>query len=229
MTKSSSDNLLPKALTGIYDTLYRSYGPQGWWPGRSRFEMIVGAVLTQNTAWSNVEKAIKNLKAEGVLSSPMKLHGLGRNKLARLIRPAGYYNVKAARLKNFTDFLLRKYGGSLNRLAAAGTERLRQELLGVNGIGPETCDSIMLYAFGRPVFVVDAYTKRIFSRHGFFRRDLAYDSVQAVFMKNLPSDENIFNEYHALIVRLAKDHCRTKPGCEKCPLNGMKFLAKASW
>ena len=219
-------NNLPPTLIGIYKKLYKSYGPQGWWPAESRFEVIVGAILTQNTAWSNVEKAIKGLKAEGCLSSPSKLHSLDKKRLARLIRPAGYYNVKAARLKNFTTFLMKKYNGSLSRMSKGPADRLRHELLEVNGIGPETCDSILLYAFRRPYFVVDAYTKRIFSRHGLFRNDPAYEAVQAIFMKNLPLDLRIFNEYHALIVRLGKDYCKEKPGCERCPLKGIKLLAK---
>ena len=217
---------LPPTLIGIYKKLYKFYGPQGWWPAESRFEIIVGAILTQNTAWSNVEKAIKNLKAEGYLSSPSKLHSLSGKRLARLIRPAGYYNVKASRLKNFATFLMKKYNGSLGRMSKEPTDRLRHELLGVNGIGPETCDSILLYAFRRPYFVVDAYTKRVFSAHGLFRNDPAYEVVQAIFMKNLPSDSKMFNEYHALIVRLGKDYCKEKPGCERCPLKGIKLLAK---
>ena len=220
-------NNLPPTLIGLYKKLYKFYGPQGWWPAESRFEIIVGAILTQNTAWSNVEKAIKNLKAEGYLSSPSKLHSLSGKRLARLIRPAGYYNVKASRLKNFATFLMKKYNGSLGRMSKEPTDRLRHELLGVNGIGPETCDSILLYAFRRPYFVVDAYTKRVFSAHGLFRNDPAYEAVQAIFMKNLPLDEKIFNEYHALIVRLGKDYCKNlKPKCEKCPLKDIKLLAK---
>lgn len=226
--KSSSGSRPPQILTRIYKKLYKFYGPQSWWPGRSRFEIIVGAILTQNTAWPNVEKAIKNLRAKRSLSSPQQLHGLSRNKLARLIRPAGYYNVKALRLQNFTTFLMREYGGNLARMAKVPTESLRRELLGINGIGQETCDSILLYAFNRPVFVVDAYTKRIFSRHGLFTENPPYGSVQDIFMKDLPSDIKIFNEYHALIVRLGKDHCRKKPKCGRCPLNEWKILAKYS-
>ena len=224
--QNTSNSPSPLTLIKTYNKLYRLYGPQGWWPAKSRLEVIVGAILTQNTAWSNVEKAINNLKAEALVSSPSKLHNADARKLSRLIRPAGYYNVKAARLKNFTKFLFRKYAGSLAKMAKEPTRRLRGELLAVNGIGPETCDSILLYAFARPVFVVDAYTKRIFSRHGLFAPGAAYESVQAVFEDNLPSDEDIFNEYHALIVRLAKVHCGTKARCGNCPLRGVIFLAK---
>lgn len=216
----------PSTVTDIYKKLYDSYGPQGWWPAKNRFEMIVGAILTQNTAWPNVEKALKNLRAAGYLSSPSKLHSLNIKKLARLIHPAGYYNVKSRRLKNFTTFLVKKYSGSLDALAKVRTDRLRQELLGINGIGPETCDSILLYGFNRPLFVVDAYTKRIFSRHGLFAEDRAYESVREIFMNNLPSEEKVFNEYHALIVRLGKDHCRKSPVCGECPLEGIKIVAK---
>lgn len=215
----------PEILIRTYRKLYKFYGPQGWWPGRSRFEIIVGAILTQNTAWANVEKAIKHIRASGNLASPSKIASLSHKELARMIRPAGYYNVKAVRLKNFTSFLASRYNRSLNKLSKAETPLLRQELLGINGIGPETCDSILLYAFGRPSFVVDAYTRRVFSRHGLFPEDLSYDSIRALFMKNLPSSEKIFNEYHALIVRTGKDYCKTVPQCTECPLRGMKLLA----
>ena len=221
MSRTSSET-----VPGIYKRLYKFYGPQGWWPGRSRFEVIVGAILTQNTAWSNVEKAIKNLRADGILASPARFHKTNAKKLANLIRPAGYYNVKSRRLKNFTGYLMTVYGGDLRRMAKVRTHRLRQELLAINGVGPETCDSILLYAFGRPVFVIDAYTKRIFSRHGLCGQSASYEPIQEVFTSNLPSDENLFNEYHALIVRLAKDHCKTRPLCDGCPLNSVKLVAK---
>lgn len=202
----------------IYSRLYRFYGPQGWWPGDTRLEIIVGAILTQNTAWVNVEKAITNLKEAKLLSSPAGIEKIPKRRLARIIRPAGYYNVKAERLKNFISFLSARYDSSLNLLSRTPTSRLREELLAVNGIGPETCDSILLYAFKRPVFVIDAYTRRIFSRHGIFPEDCDYHEMQSLFMKNLPSEEGLFNEYHALIVRLGKDLCRKAPRCGKCPL-----------
>lgn len=204
-------------LLQIYKRLYKFYGPQGWWPGRTRFEVIVGAILTQNTAWSNVEKAITNLKKEKKLS-PVKLKEIKTAALARLIRPAGYYNVKAKRLKSFMKFLYSRYGGNLGNLSSENTGDLGKVLLGVNGIGPETCDSILLYAFKRPVFVVDAYTKRVFSRHGFFGADTDYHAVQDLFMRGLPEDERLYNEYHALIVRLAKDFCKSNPLCKNCVL-----------
>ncbi len=202
-----------------YEALFEAFGPQRWWPARTRFEVIVGAILTQNTAWSNVEKAIKELKKAGVLT-PKRLSALAQNELAELIRPSGYFNIKARRIGNFLGFLFKEFGGSLNSLfkkSPAG--ELRRRILSVVGIGPETADSILLYAGGRAEFVVDAYTKRVFSRHGLIPKEAGYEEVKALFMDNLPLDERLFNEYHALIVRLGKDFCRPrKPLCEACPL-----------
>lgn len=211
-------------LRRIYDKLYRFYGPQGWWPAETRLEVIVGAILTQNTAWTNVEKAIGNLKRADLLSGSDKLEKISGRKLAGLIRPAGYYNIKAKRLKNFINFLMSCHGGSLKRLARRQTGILRYELLNINGIGPETCDSILLYAFKRPVFVVDAYTKRIFSRHRLMEEDISYEYAQRIFMDALPGDERLFNEYHALIVRAAKEFCRSKARCNGCPLEDFVIL-----
>lgn len=205
------------SIPAIYHKLYKTYGPQGWWPGNTRFEVIAGAILTQNTAWSNVEKAIFNLKKAGILS-PEGMRVISEKRLASLIRPAGYYNIKAKRLKNFISFLSSRYGGNLSKMGKTSTERLRTELLSINGIGPETCDSILLYAFRRPVFVVDAYTKRIFSRHGSFREDAPYGTVQEYFMDRLPRSAKLYNEYHALIVRLAKDSCKKQPHCGECSI-----------
>jgi len=207
----------------IYKRLYRFYGPQGWWPARTRFEIMIGAILTQNTAWANVEKAIVNLRRHGLISSPRAMKDVNERKLAGMIRPAGYYNVKARRVKNFVNFLFSGYSGSLAGISRRETPRLREELLAVNGVGPETCDSILLYAFRRPIFVVDAYTKRIFSRHSFFAASATYEKVQKFFMAHLPKDERLFNEYHALIVRVGKDFCRTRPKCGPCPLRGIKI------
>jgi len=206
-------------LRAVYKKLYARFGPQYWWPGRSPFEVMVGAILTQNTSWGNVEKAIIRLREKGRLS-PAALYRLRQPRLAALIRPAGYYNIKAARLRNYTRFYLDEFGGSVSRMARAEASCLRARLLAVNGIGEETADSILLYALGKPVFVVDAYTKRIFSRHGFFPADSDYARVQSVFTGALGSDARLFNEYHALIVRLGKDYChKTRPRCEGCPLN----------
>ncbi|MEE8574583.1 MAG: endonuclease III domain-containing protein [Thermodesulfobacteriota bacterium] len=184
--------------------------------------MIVGAILTQNTAWTNVEKAIKNLKREQVLS-PAKMQALEVNKLAALIRPAGYFNVKAKRLKNFLTHLFSNHNASLTKFFKAETNGLRKELLDINGIGPETADSILLYAARRPVFVVDAYTKRILTRHALAGETTSYHQIQAIFTDNLKEDEKLFNEYHALIVRVAKEYCKSRnPQCCNCPLE--KFL-----
>ncbi len=179
--------------------------------------MIAGAILTQNTSWKNVEKAIRGLKEAGILT-PLKMKQISVNALSAIIRPAGYHNIKARRLKNFVDFLFKNYALSLDRAGRQDPGRLRRELLTINGVGPETCDSILLYAFNRPFFVVDAYTKRIFSRHGFFKKKASYDDVQKFFTENLPEDLKLYNEYHALIVRLGKEYCRSKPACGSCPL-----------
>jgi endonuclease-3 related protein len=202
----------------IYKKLYSSFGPQYWWPGQTPFEVMVGAILTQNTSWLNVEKAIANLKKEKLLT-PEKMYSLPENKLAKLIKPAGYYNIKARRLRNFLGFFMNHYKGSVKNMSKADTSVLRNGLLSVNGIGPETADSILLYALNKPVFVVDAYTKRIFSRHGLLPENPDYGFVQNLFMRELKTDVKLFNEYHALLVKLGKDFCRkSKPKCGICPL-----------
>lgn len=209
-----------KKLLNIYNKLHNRFGPRHWWPADTPFEVIVGAILTQNTAWSNVEKAIRNLKKEKLLT-PASFVSVRKNTLSRLIRPAGYFNVKARRLKNFVNVLAGEFGGDLEKLFKLPTGELRKKLLTINGIGPETADSILLYAANRPVFVVDAYTKRIFSRHKVIGKDSDYDSVRRLFMENLPKKTKLFNEYHALIVQLGKEYCRTKPVCDSCPLENM--------
>ncbi len=202
----------------IYKKLYSSFGPQHWWPGQTPFEVMVGAILTQNTSWSNVEKAIANLKKKKVLI-PEKLCRLPENKLAKLIKPAGYYNIKARRLRNFLNFFMDHYKGNVKKMSKTDTSVLRKELLSVNGIGPETADSILLYALNKPVFVVDAYTKRILLRHGLLPEKSDYGFVQNLFMRELKTDVKLFNEYHALLVKLGKEFCRKgKPKCEVCPL-----------
>ena len=210
--------MLSEQLKQIYDLLIERFGPQDWWPGDTPFEVIVGAILTQNTNWTNVEKAIANLKKAKVLS-PDKLHRLDIKKLAELIRPAGYFNIKAARLKNFINWFFENYSGKLKNLEGIPTADLRQQLLSIKGVGPETADSILLYALNRLVFVVDAYTARIASRHHLIEKDADYHQIQEVFESNLPNDVELFNEYHALLVRLGKDFCRPAPRCEICPLN----------
>ncbi|MEK6599926.1 MAG: endonuclease III domain-containing protein [Deltaproteobacteria bacterium] len=209
---------LSNTLKKIYKKLFTVFGHQRWWPGDTQFEIIVGAILTQNTAWTNVEKAIHNLKAARVLQ-PRKMHGLSEKELAKLIRPAGYFNIKANRLKHFLNYLFDNYGGRLDRMFRKRTDALRRGLLSVNGIGPETADSILLYAGSHPVFVVDAYTKRILSRHMIIKEDAGYDEIQRLFMQNLPHNVNMFNEYHALFVNIGKGFCRNrKPICSRCPL-----------
>jgi endonuclease-3 related protein len=207
-----------KQLMAMYQALFRAYGPQHWWPGDTPFEVVVGAILTQNTAWINVEKAIKNLKQERLLS-PARLREVTPRRLALLIRPSGYFNIKAKRLANLMDFLAGRYRGSLVRMLRDEPGDLRKGLLLVNGIGPETADSIILYAAGKPVFVVDAYTKRIFTRHGLVSERAGYDDVQQLFMGSLPGDAGLFNEYHALLVKAGKLHCKKRaPQCPGCPL-----------
>jgi endonuclease-3 related protein len=211
------DKALDRKLTGIYRRLYARFGPQHWWPADGRFEVIVGAILTQSTAWTNVEKAISNLKAAGVLS-PEALRRLPEAKLAALIHSAGYYNVKARKLRAFADWFGERYSDSLEKMLSGNSDSLRRELLDVYGIGEETADSIMLYAGNKPVFVIDAYTRRVIDRLGLAPAVKSYGAYQALFTSNLPPDARLFNEYHALLVKLGKEHCRKRPLCEGCCL-----------
>ncbi|MBP7217014.1 MAG: endonuclease III domain-containing protein [Candidatus Omnitrophica bacterium] len=207
-------------LYGIFCKLLADVGPQHWWPADSGFEVMVGAILTQNTNWGNVEKAISNLKRHRLLS-PKKLSRLPLRKLAALIKPSGYYRVKSQRLKNLVDFLFSQYQGDLALLNAQDTSVLRQQLLSVKGVGPETADSILLYACAKPVFVVDAYTKRILSRHSLIKPQASYEQIQQLCMRALPRRVRIFNEFHALLVAVGKRYCRPKdPLCQECPLGG---------
>ncbi|MBI5049534.1 MAG: endonuclease III domain-containing protein [Nitrospirae bacterium] len=199
-----------KILTEIYHTLYKAFGPQHWWPGNTPLEIAVGAILTQNTNWGNVERAINNIKKQKALSAKI-LHEMPVKDLALLIKPAGYFNVKAKRLKEFLNFLANHYKGSMKKMEAECTRSLRQRLLEVKGVGPETADSILLYALNKPVFVVDAYTKRVLHRHKLISEKAAYHEIQGLFHKNLPQDLRLFNEYHALFVRVGKDYCKPKP------------------
>ncbi len=208
---------LPARLRAIYRAMERALGPQGWWPGRTRFEVIVGAILTQNTAWTNVARAIARLRRARVLR-PEALAALPTPRLARLIKSSRYYRTKAARVKGFLRFLRVRYGLNLSRMLAQRPSILRQELLAVPGIGPETADSILLYARRVPTFVVDAYTRRILARHGLIPSDATYDVVQALFTSNLPPDAALYNEYHALLVAVGKNYCRPAPRCATCPL-----------
>ncbi len=209
--------MISKTLTEIYQLLLDRFGPQHWWPGETRFEIITGAILTQNTSWANVEKAITNLKSADCLT-PEKLHHLESVQLAELIRSAGYYNIKARRLKNFINWLFDNYQGELTNLESIDTDQLRAELLEIKGVGRETADSILLYAFDRPIFVVDAYTARIVFRHGLIEPDADYEQLRELFESSLPADTQHFNEYHALLVRAGKEFCRPKARCPHCPL-----------
>ena len=204
-------------LNEIYDLLLEAYGPQKWWPAESPLEVMVGAVLTQNTNWQGVEKAIANLKGRNLLN-PDKLQALATEDLAGLIKPAGYFNLKARRLKNLIEYVTETYGGDLETMEQVDTRQLRKELLEVNGVGPETADSILLYALQRPVFVVDTYTYRVMNRHGLIGEEVSYDELQRLFTQHLPLDKTLFNQYHALLVRVGKLHCQPKPRCQGCPL-----------
>lgn len=205
----------------IYTRLYHHFGPQGWWPGETRFEIMVGTILTQNTNWENARKAITNLQGAGVLSFS-ELSTLPVDELARLIQPSGYFNIKAQRLQNLLRMIGDRYDGDLEHFLREDPTVARRALLTVKGIGPETADSILLYAAGHPIFVVDAYTHRIFTRHQLAEEEIDYDTLQESFHANLPSQTALYNEYHALIVALGKKFCRKKaPRCDQCPLQGI--------
>jgi endonuclease-3 related protein len=204
-------------LLRIYLKLLARYGHAGWWPGKTPFEVSLGAILTQNTAWSNVERTLSALRARGLLSFGA-LRPLPPSRLAPLLRPSGTFRVKARRVAAFLRFLEREYGGRVEAMAAEPLRDLRRNLLTVNGIGPETADSIALYAAGHASFVVDAYTRRIFIRLGLLRGGEPYGHVQRLFEAGLPRDARLYNDYHAQIVRLAKEACRARPRCAACPL-----------
>lgn len=206
----------------LHRVLFDHYGPSGWWPGETPFEVAVGAILTQNTAWTNVEKAITNLKAASLLE-PEKIDALGEQDLARLIRPAGYFNVKARRLKNFIHSVMEYSSGDLGLFFDRDAPALRSALLEVNGIGYETADSICCYAAGKPVFVVDAYTRRILVRHGLVPESAGYEDIRMLFESGLPADLAVYKDLHAHIVFTGKDYCRKRnPECGQCPLNQMQ-------
>lgn len=206
------------SLIEIFFKLYSFYGHQKWWPGDTPFEIAIGAILTQNTNWSNVQKAIENLKKEGILS-PEGLNKTSDNKLSQLIKPSGYYNVKTKRIRAFLDFLFDYCHGNLNIIEDEETSKLRGLLLSIYGIGPETADSILLYALKKPVFVVDAYTKRVLARHNILNHNASYEEYQNLFHNELVRDVQLYNEYHALFVKVGKDYCKPKPLCAGCPLS----------
>ncbi len=209
-----------RILVEMYERLLHTLGPRHWWPGESPFEVIVGAILTQNTSWTNVEKAIDNLKKAGMLS-PLGIRGLDKNELAQIIKPSGFYRLKASRLKRFVDFFYDGFDGDVMQMRSHDLHSLRERLLKVDGIGPETADSILLYALEKPIFVVDAYTKRIFSRHNLISAKWSDEEVQDMVMGELGRDAGIYNEFHALLVFLGKHWCRKNPRCDGCPLEGL--------
>lgn len=205
-------------LGDVYEKLLTTFGPQRWWPAETPFEVIVGAVLVQNTAWRNVERAIENLRDAGLVE-PRKLYAVPEQELAELIRPAGSYQVKARRLRNLLKLIVERYDGSPDAMFRTDLATLREELLGVSGIGPETADAILLYAGGLPTFVVDTYTHRVLARHGWIGYEAGYDEIKDHFESSLPADAALYNEYHALLVRVGKEYCRkTEPKCAACPL-----------
>ena len=219
-------------LQQVYNRLLDAFGPQGWWPGDSALEIIIGAVLTQNTSWKNVERAIDNLrKANAIRLS--KLRTMNVERLGELIRPAGYFRLKARRLKNLVEMIQSEFDGSLDVMLDREVAELRERLLEVNGIGPETADSIILYSAGLPTFVIDAYTARVLKRHGWVEPKADYQVMKDYFEDHLPHDAKMFNEYHALIVRLGKEFCRKQPNCDECPLADLlpdgKPLAEAQY
>lgn len=205
-------------LHEAYERLFSAYGPQSWWPAESPFEVIIGAVLTQNTSWNNVEKAIANLRSNDLLD-PLALYRIPVAELEELIRPAGYFRLKAQRLHNLLQWLIDRYDGSLDAMFSTNLGELREQLLAVSGIGPETADSILLYAGNLPTFVVDTYTYRVCSRHGWIDFQSDYHEIKEHFESVLAQDARLYNEYHALLVRVGKEHCRKqRPICEGCPL-----------
>ncbi|MCX7011684.1 MAG: hypothetical protein NTW86_03800 [Candidatus Sumerlaeota bacterium] len=204
-------------LRAIFDAAFERFGPRHWWPGETDEEIVIGAVLTQNTAWANVEKAIANLREARMLSLKA-LDRAGESEVAQRIRPAGYYNLKARRLKALARFLVERCDGNLSRLRHADPAALRADLLQVYGVGPETADSILLYALSMPIFVIDAYTRRILARHGLARPNASYDELQKLFQSNLAPDAPYYNEYHALLVAVGHRHCKPTPRCADCPL-----------
>jgi endonuclease-3 related protein len=209
-----------KDLLEVQQRLLEHFGPQHWWPAETPFEVMVGAVLTQNTSWRNVTRAIANLR-ERDLMEPAALYAVAVEELAELIRPAGYYRVKAKRLRNLLEYVMDRCAGSLEEMFERSTEQLRAELLEIKGIGPETADSILLYAAGKASFVVDAYTYRVCVRHGWIEAEIDYEGLKEFFETALPEDAGLYNELHALLVRVGHEHCRRRPKCEGCPLEGM--------
>jgi len=212
----------------IYEVLLSKFKNQYWWPAETPFEVIIGAILTQSVSWINVEKAIKNLKDEGILDQE-KLHKKEVNEIAPLIKSTRFYNEKAKKIKNFMDFYFDEYNGSIKKMSEEELLLLRQKLLMVKGLGEETVDSILLYACNKPVFVVDAYTKRIFTRYGLIEENSNYKNIQAFFMNNLSQNLELYNDYHAQIVLLGKNICKTLPQCNICPIREINDKIKCRY
>lgn len=217
--------MIKNSLLAIYDKLFDAYGPRKWWPARTRFEVIVGAILTQNVSWHNAKVAIDNLKRAGLLS-PERILNAPHVRVAGLIKSSRFYNQKAKKLKAFCRYLDSRYGGSLDKMFSRGLDALRKELLDLKGIGKETADCILLYAGKKPSFVVDAYTKRFLARYGLAKAGVSYDEVRDLFMNNLPEDAPLFNEYHALIVHHSHFVCKSKPQCGICKVRGAAKSAR---
>ncbi len=214
-----------QVLRKMYDRLWSAYGPQHWWPARTPTEVVIGAILTQNTAWKNVERAIGNLKKARCLTW-RALRNCSEVDLAELVQPSGTYHVKAARLKAFVDYLWENHDGSLESMLDGEIDDVRERLLSIRGIGPETADAILLYAGKRPTFVVDAYTIRILRRHFVIDDKADYEAVHRLFHEALRPDVRLYNEYHALLVAVGKRHCRTLAACDGCPLAGLPHDAR---
>lgn len=212
-----------KELLNIYNSLLNAFGHRNWWPAEGPFEVIIGAILTQNVSWNNTGKAIDNLKAANKLD-PLALYKSSPHDIAPLIRPSRFYNMKSVKIKSFMDFYFKKYGGDLTAMSGEYPAVLRKKLLAVKGLGQETVDCILLYACGMPVFVVDAYTKRIFLRQGILKGDPSYEEIQGYFMANLPEDVALFNDFHAQIVHLGNSICKSIPRCEACPIASVNGL-----
>ena len=213
-------NQVSSTTQQVFDKLFDRFGPQHWWPGDSPVEVMIGAVLVQNTAWKNVESAIDNLREADLLDAE-RILALDDAQLEEFIRPAGYFRRKALRLRHLLEYFLREYGGSITAMQAIDRHTLREGLLGVSGIGPETADAILLYALEKPVLVVDAYTHRVFARHAWVPYDIDYHQLQAHLVSEIPEDTATYNELHALLVQVGKEFCRKTPRCELCPLANM--------
>jgi len=205
-------------LIKIYKTLLENYGEQSWWPSDSKLECAIGAILTQNTSWNNVEKAIINIKS--VMNITIEnLSVISTNELSLLIRPSGFYKQKAKRIKRLIEFINNQYEGKIENMEHENLKSLRKGLLSINGIGPETADCILLYVVNKPIFVIDKYTYRLLYRHGFIIRETSYSEMQNLFMENLENRSDLFGEFHALIVEVGKNHCKKRAICEDCPIN----------